>query len=98
MLVQSLLFREAMILHLQIEALLAEDVAVAPRKCTRMLPVINLKGARDLTVQAAGESDQPLGILREVIKIDARLVVHAVKVRIGDETAEVAIADCVGGE
>ena len=98
LLVQSLLLWEAVILHLKVEALLAEDVAVAPRKCTRMLPVINLKGARDLTVQAAGESDQPLGILREVIKIDARLVVHAVKVRVGDETTEVAIADCVGGE
>ena len=42
LLVQSLLFREAVILHLQVEALLAEDVAVAPRKRTRMLPVVNL--------------------------------------------------------
>ena len=98
LLVQSLLLWEAVILHLKVEAILAEDVAVAPRKRTRMLPVINLKGTRDLTVQAAGESDQPLGILREVIKIDARLVVHAVEVRVGDETTEVAIANCVGGE
>ena len=98
LLVQSLLLWEAVILHLKVEAILAEDVAVAPRKRTRMLPVINLKGARDLTVQAAGESDQPLGMLREVIKIDARLVVHAIEVRVGDETTEVAIADCVGGE
>ena len=98
LLVQSLLLWEAVILHLKVEAILAEDVAVAPRKRTCMLPVINLKGARDLTVQAAGESDQPLGILREVIKIDARLVVHAIEVRVRDEAAEVAIADCVGGE
>ena len=98
LLVQSLLLWEAVILYLKVEAILAEDVAVTPRKCTRMLPVINLKGTRDLTVQAAGESDQPLGILREVVKVDARLVVHAVKVRIGDQSAEIAIAGCVRGE
>ena len=98
LLVQSLLLWEAVILHLKVEAVFAEDVAVAPRKRTRMLPVINLKGTRDLAVQAAGESDQPLRILREVLKVDARLVVHAVEVRVGDETAEVAVARCVRGE
>ena len=98
LLVQSLLLRKAVILHLKVEAILTEDVAVTPRKRTRVLPVINLKGTGNLTVKAAGESDQSLGILREVIKINARLVVHAVEVRVGDEAAEVAIADCVGGE
>ena len=92
LLVQSLLLWEAVILHLKVEAILAEDVAVTPRKRTRMLPVINLKGTRNLTVQAAGESDQALRVSRQMLKVNAWLVVHAVKVRVGDQTTEVAVA------
>ena len=33
-----------------------------------------------------------------MFKVNARLVVHAVKVRVGDESAEVAIAGCIRGE
>ena len=42
LLVQSLLFREAVILHLKIEAVLPKDVTVTPSECAGMLPVINL--------------------------------------------------------
>jgi hypothetical protein len=42
LLIQVLLFWEAMVLHLKIEAVLPKDVAVAPSECAGMFPVINL--------------------------------------------------------
>ena len=42
LLIQALLFWEAMVLHLKIEAVFPKDVAVAPSECAGMFPVINL--------------------------------------------------------
>ena len=37
-------------------------------------------------------------MLRQMLKVNTRLVVHAIKVRVGDESTEVAIAGCARGE
>ena len=98
LLIQPLLLWKSMVLHLKVETLLAEDFAITSSKISRMLPVIHLKCARNLAVQATGKSDQPLRVLRQVIKVDARLVIHAVEVRIRYKATKVAIAGRVGGE
>ena len=42
LLIQSLLLRKAVILHLKVEAILPKDVAVTPSECAGVFPVINL--------------------------------------------------------
>ena len=56
------------------------------------VPVVDLEGARDLAVEARRQADQALAVLREVLAVDARLVVVAVDVGVGDEPAQVPVA------
>ena len=87
-----------MVLELQEEAVLAEDVGVGARDLPGQLPVLDLERLRDLAAQAGGQADEPLAVLREMLAVDARLVVVAVDVRVRDEPAEVPVARHVGRE
>ena len=51
-----------------------------------------------LAAEAGRHPHQPLAVPGEVLPVDARLVVVAVDVGVGDEPAEVAVADEVGRE
>ncbi len=63
-----------------------------PRDPPRRLPVVGLERPGDLAVQARGQADEPGTVLGKVVAVDARLVVVAVDVGVGDDAAEVLVA------
>ena len=87
------LLGDAVVLELQEEAALPEDVAVLAGQPAGGLPVVDLERLRDLPAEAGGEADEALGVARQVLPVDARLVVVAVEVGVGQEPAEVPVAD-----
>ena len=95
LLVQRPLLGQAVVLELEEEVALAEDVAVLAGKAAGLVPVVGLERPRDLAAEAGGQADEPLRVPGEVLSIDAGLVVVAVDVGVGDEPAEVAVADVV---
>ena len=95
---QAPLLGQAVVLDLEEEVPGAEDVAVRAGQASSRLPVLDLERPGDLAVEAGAEADQALGVLREVVPVDARLVVVAVEVRVGDDAAEVPIARPVLGQ
>ena len=96
--VEPALFRQAVVLQLQEEAILAEDVAVLAGELAGQLPVVGFERLRDLAAEAGGQPDQPLTVAGEMVAIDARLVIVAVDVGVGDEPAEVPVADEILGQ
>ena len=84
--------------HLQEEAVLAEDLLVLARDVAGQLPVLDLERLGDLAAQARAEADDALAVLREMLAIDARLVVVAVDVRVSDQPAQVLVAAVVLGQ
>ena len=98
LLVEPVLVGHAVVLELEVEAVLAEDVAVLAGEVPGQLPVLDLERLGDLARQARRQPDQALAVLGQVLAIDPRLVVVAVDVGVGHEPAQVAIADEVLGE
>ena len=98
LLVEPVLVGHAVVLELEVEAVLPEDVAVLAGEVAGQLPVLDLERLGDLAGQARRQPDQPLAVPGEVLAIDARLVVVAVDVGVGDEPAQVPVADEVLGE
>ena len=98
LLVEAVLVRDAVVLELEEEVARAEDVAVAARHPAREIPILRLERARDLPVEAGRQADQALAVLRQVVAVDARLVVVAVEVGVGDDAAEVLVAPPVLGQ
>ena len=97
-LVEPALFGQAVVLQLQVEAILAEDVAVFAGELAGQLPVVGFERLRNLAAKAGGQPDQPLAMSGEVVAIDARLVVIAVDVGVGHEPTEVPVADEILGQ
>ena len=95
LLVQRPLLGQAVVLELEEEVALAEDVAVLAGEAAGLVPVVGLERPRDLAAEAGAEADEPLRMPGEVLAIDPGLVVVAVDVGVGDEPAEVAVADVV---
>ena len=62
------------------------------------LPVLDLERLGHLAAEARAQADEALAVLREVLTIDARLVVVAIDVGVGDEAAEVLVAAVVLGQ
>ena len=89
---QAALLRQPVVLHLQEEVVRAQDVAVLAGQVAGELPVIHLEGARDLAVEARRQPDEALRVAGQVLAVDARLVVVAVEVGVGDDAAEVLVA------
>ena len=98
LLVEPALVGQAVILQLEIEAVLAEDVAVLAGHLPRELPVVHLERLGDLAAQAGGQPDQSGAVLGEVLAVDPRLVVVAVEMGVGREPAQVLVAGPVLGE
>ncbi len=98
LLIEAPLLRQAVVLELEVEAVAAEDLAVLPGEPAGRFPVVDLKGAGDLAVEAGGQPDQPLAVLGEMLAVDPRLVVVAVDMGVGDEAAEVPVTDHVLGQ
>ena len=70
----------------------------SPARLPGQLPVLDLERLGDLAAEARRQPDQALAVLGQVLAVDARLVVVAVDVGVGDEPAQVPVADEVLGE
>ena len=89
---------DAMALHLEQEAVLAEDVAVRGHRLARAVDVTVDDPARSLTLQAAGQGDQSGRMLGQDLLVDAGLVVHPLHLTDGAQAHEVEVAVVVGGK
>ena len=98
LLVEPALVGHAVVLELEEEAVLAEDVAVLAGEVAGELPVLDLERLGDLAGEARRQPDQALAVAGQVLAIDPRLVVVAVDVGVGDEPAQVPVADQVLGQ
>ena len=95
LLVEHLLLGHAVVLELEEEVARAEDLAVLAGDVASEVPVVDLERPRDLAAEAGAQPDEALAVPGEMLAIDPRLVVVAVDMGVGDEPAEVAIADVV---
>ena len=99
LLVEPALLGQAVVLELEEEAVLA-------RRCRRTRRRACGRSSQSSTSSAFGISPprqadspiEPLAVAGEVLAVDARLVVVAVEVGVGDEPAEVPVADEVLGQ
>ena len=98
LLVEPALLGQAVVLELEEEAVLAEDVAVLAGEVAGELPVVGLERPRDLAAETGRQPDQALAVPGEVLAVDPGLVVVAVEVGVGDQPAQVAVADVVLGQ
>ena len=98
LLVEAALLRDLVVLQLQVEPVLAQDVRVLAGELAGELPVVHLERLGDLAAEARGHPDETLAVLREVLAVDARLVVVAVDVGVRDEAAQVLVAGHVRGQ
>ena len=96
--VEAGLLGDPVVLELQEEVARAEDVAVLAGQGPGQLPVVDLERLRDLPAEAGGEADEALGVAGQELAVDPRLVVVAVEVGVGEEPAEVPVADEVLGQ
>ena len=58
LLIEQPLLREPVILHLEVEAVLAKDLAVPTGEVAGMLNIVHLECTGDLAVQAARKADE----------------------------------------
>ena len=77
--------------HLQV-VVVAEEVLVPLRDALRLVHAVRVDGARHFARDAGGGADDPLMVLFEQVVVDARVVVEAVDVGLGDEAHEVVVA------
>ena len=94
----ALLFRQPLVLDLEIEVSFAEDVVVTGGSFARGIILPFCQPLGNLTLQARGKSDQALRMLGEKFLADARLVIEAVQRRLGNNLDQVAIALIVLGQ
>jgi hypothetical protein len=85
-------------LHLHEVVVLAEHLLVPPRGLERLGLVPGRELAAHLGVEAAGEHQQPVGVLGQQLAVDAGLVVVALEVGLGDELHQVGVARRGAGE
>ena len=94
----ALLLLDAVILDLEIEVLLAEGLPQHEGALFGALVFVVDQRLRDLAREAAGQADQPLGVLGEELPVDAGPDVKALDEALGDQIAEVAVAGLVAAE
>jgi hypothetical protein len=78
--------------------LAAEDFDEAAARGARVGVVAGEEALRHEGGEAAGEADEPGGVLRERLEVGPRLVIEALEVGVGDELEEVLVAGEVLGE
>ena len=88
------LLADAMVLNFQIEPV-AEDLLELARELARAGGILPQDALRDLARDAAGEADEPLGVLLQQRPVDARLEIKPLGEARGDEVAEIAVAGLV---
>ena len=94
----AVLHFQALILNLEIEILFAENVGEGSGGGASGVVIVLHEALGDFALQAAGEADEPAGMLGEKLLADARLVVEAVQRGLGGDLDQVAVALFVFGE
>ena len=89
---------EAMVLQFEKEIVLAEQVCIFVSQPARIFVLIGQQRLVHIAAQAGRQRDQALGVAREQIFIDARLVIEAFEIACRDQLGEVAIAFLVFAE
>ena len=85
-------------LELDIPPLRPKDIAVPVQPLHGFLDLTGLDERGQLSRQAAGGADQPFAVRGQVVGVDARLIVVAVKLRIRADLEQVVIAGHVLGQ
>src|SRR3954468_4958151 len=83
---------EALVLYLEEEIVFAEDVAEEGGGFFGFVVLPFREPLGHFAFQAAGERDQSLGMLSEIIFRDARLVIKAMQRRFAGDLDEVAVS------
>ena len=96
-LVGHLLFRDAVFLQLEVEAV-AKDLLQLDRLGPGAVRVVVGEAPGDLAVQAGGEGDQALLVPEEHLLVDARLVVEPLGLGNGGQFHQVLVAGPVHGQ
>ncbi|MEI9998625.1 MAG: hypothetical protein WDO13_05390 [Verrucomicrobiota bacterium] len=94
----DLLLRHAVVGDLEVKVARREDRLEVVDRFLRVFRPAGDDVARDLAGQARAGADETARMLREDFLVDARLVVHALEVRRGDELDQVAVALLVLGQ
>ncbi len=94
----QLVLIQAMILNFQKEIALAENILIRVRQAAGFVVAIGHQRFVDVAAQAGRERDDPSGMLRQQIFIDARLVIEALQKASGNQLNQVAIALLVFAE
>ena len=92
------LLGDAVVLDFDEVIFAAEDLDEAGQRGAGVVVTVMQQVLRDERGEAAGEADQAVGVLREGLKVGARLVIEALEVGVGDELQEVLVAGEVLGD
>ena len=89
--VDDLLLVDALILHLEEEILAPEDVAVRCGRGNGLVLLLRADAGCHLPLEAAAQTDQSFGVLREQRLVDTRLVVETLGIAGRDELDKVVV-------
>ncbi len=90
--VDGLLVGDAVVLELDVEAVLPEDRSVLAGRVLGLLDEAPGEPGTELALEAGREPDEPLGVGREQLLVDPRAVVEALEIALRQEPAEVPVA------
>ena len=93
--VQGLLLLQPVVLQFQVEVAGAEQIAIGHRQVGGLGDALLPDQHRNLGGQAAGESDQPVGVAGEHLLVDPRPVIEPLGIADGGELHQVAVAGLV---
>ena len=96
--VDGCLFPQPVILQLQVEVARPEQIAIADRQIGGLRDALVPDQRRNLGRQAAGKSDQAVGVAGEHLLVNPRPVVEPLGVADGGELHQIAIAGLVAGQ
>ncbi len=92
------LLGQAVVLHFDEVVLAAEDLHEPGAGLSRVLEALVQKVLRHQRGEAAGEADQPGGVLGQRLEIGPGLVVEALQMGVGHQFEQVLVARQIGGE
>ena len=92
------LLGKAMVVNFEEKAIFAEDVDEFPEALPSPVEVFVLDELIHLSVDAAAQTNEPLGVRGEGFFVDAGFVVHALKVTEAGQLHEIRVADIRRGE
>ena len=86
------LLLQPVIVDLEKEAVFAEDVLVFGCRLLRLIEPSRQNIRGDFPVQACGEADQAFAVFPQQFLVDARLVIEAFKIALGNELDQILVA------